>query len=116
MQRIQKCLKPDGAFIGAMLGGETLYELRCSLQLAEIERRGGLAPRVSPFATPGDVTGLLNQAGFTLTTSTFPHGRFLSSLMCFEVDVDEIVVNYPSPVELMQDLQAMAENNAGRIR
>jgi NADH dehydrogenase [ubiquinone] 1 alpha subcomplex assembly factor 5 len=26
--------------------------------------------------------------------------------------MDEIVVHYPSPFELMQDLQTMAENNA----
>ena len=34
------CLKDDGAFIGAMFGGETLYQLRVALQLAEIEREG----------------------------------------------------------------------------
>lgn len=31
-------LKPDGAFIGAMLGGSTLTELRSCLLLAEQER------------------------------------------------------------------------------
>ena len=34
------CLKDDGAFIGAIFGGETLYELRGALQLAETEREG----------------------------------------------------------------------------
>jgi hypothetical protein len=33
-------LKPDAPFVASMFGGETLYELRCSLQLAEEERKG----------------------------------------------------------------------------
>jgi NADH dehydrogenase [ubiquinone] 1 alpha subcomplex assembly factor 5 len=44
-----RILKPDGVFIGSMFGGETLYELRVSLQLAETEREGGIAPHISPF-------------------------------------------------------------------
>ena len=35
-----RCLKPDCAFIGAMFAGDTLFELRVSLQLAELERKG----------------------------------------------------------------------------
>lgn len=49
-REVRRVLKPDGAFIAAMAGGETLFELRCSFQLAEQERRGGLSPHVSPFA------------------------------------------------------------------
>ncbi|KAJ3406793.1 hypothetical protein HDV05_005828, partial [Chytridiales sp. JEL 0842] len=94
--QIQKSLKPDCPFIGAMLGGETLYELRTSLQLAEIERNGGVSPHVSPMADSRDLGSLLSRAGFSLTT----------------VDVDEIVVNYPSMYELIQDLRAMGESNA----
>lgn len=44
-----RCLKPDGVFVGAMYGGETLFELRSALQLAEVERQGGIAPHISPF-------------------------------------------------------------------
>lgn len=46
---IMRCLKPDGVFVGAMYGGETLFELRSALQLAEVERQGGIAPHISPF-------------------------------------------------------------------
>lgn len=46
---ILKSLKPDGVFIASLFGGETLFELRSALQLAEIERKGGLAPHISPF-------------------------------------------------------------------
>ena len=38
--QVLRVLKPDGVFLGAMFCGDTLYELRCSLQLAELERNG----------------------------------------------------------------------------
>lgn len=47
--QIKNSLKPDGVFIGAMFGGDTLFELRTSLQLAELERQNGISPRVSPM-------------------------------------------------------------------
>ncbi|KAL2116410.1 hypothetical protein VTJ04DRAFT_8578 [Mycothermus thermophilus] len=93
---INRVLKPDSPFIGAMLGGDTLFELRTSLQLAEQERRGGISPHVSPLADVRDVGGLLGRAGFQMLT----------------VDVEDIVVDYPDSFALMQDLQAMGEGNA----
>ena len=42
-------LKPDGFFLGSVLGGDTLFELRTACQQAEEERRGGIAPRMSPL-------------------------------------------------------------------
>lgn len=96
LSQINNILKPDSPFIGAMLGGDTLFELRTSLQLAEQDRRGGISPRVSPLADVRDVGGLLQKAGFKMLT----------------VDVDDIVVDYPDTFALMQDLQAMGESNA----
>lgn len=49
LTQICEILEPDGVFIGAMLGGETLFELRTALQLAELEREGGISIRVSPM-------------------------------------------------------------------
>ncbi|KAI9482829.1 MAG: S-adenosyl-L-methionine-dependent methyltransferase [Benjaminiella poitrasii] len=98
--QIKRALKPDGVFIGAMMGGDTLFELRTSLQLAETERENGVSPRVSPMAESSDMSRLLSRAGFSLTT----------------VDVDEIQVSYPSAFELMQDLRAMGESNAALTR
>ncbi|KAJ7398664.1 NADH dehydrogenase [ubiquinone] 1 alpha subcomplex assembly factor 5 isoform X1 [Pitangus sulphuratus] len=86
---IHQVLKPDGVFIGAMFGGDTLYELRCSLQLAELEREGGFSPHVSPFTAVADLGHLLSRAGFNTLT----------------VDTDEIQVNYPGLFEVMEDLQ-----------
>ncbi|KAI1095345.1 S-adenosyl-L-methionine-dependent methyltransferase [Rostrohypoxylon terebratum] len=96
LAQINNILKPDCAFMGAMLGGDTLFELRTSLQLAETERRGGISPRVSPLADVRDVGGLLQRAGFKMLT----------------VDVEDIVVDYPNTFALMEDLRAMGEGNA----
>lgn len=95
LAQIQRVLKPDGVFIGAMVGGETLYELRCSLQLAETEREGGFSPHVSPYTSVTDLGNLLGRAGFTMLT----------------VDIDEVQINYPGIMEVMTDLQGMGESN-----
>lgn len=94
--QIKEALRPDGLFFGAMFGGETLFELRTSLQLAEVEREGGISPHISPMTDTRDVSNLLGRAGFTLLT----------------VDIDEIQAGYPSMWELMDDLKDMGEGNA----
>ncbi|KAH0621860.1 hypothetical protein JD844_023546 [Phrynosoma platyrhinos] len=68
LHEVHRVLKPDGVFIGSMFGGDTLYELRCSLQLAELEREGGFAPHVSPFTAVSDLGHLLGRAGFNTLT------------------------------------------------
>ncbi|CEL59468.1 hypothetical protein RSOLAG1IB_03401 [Rhizoctonia solani AG-1 IB] len=94
--QIRESLKPDGVFLGAMFGGDTLFELRTSLQLAQTEREGGISPRVSPMTDTRDVSNLMGRAGFTLLT----------------VDTDDVKVSYPSIWELMEDLRDMGESNA----
>lgn len=100
LTQINRCLKPDSPFIGAMSGGDSLYELRGSLQLAEQDRLGGIGTHVSPLADVRDVGNLLSRAGFKLLT----------------VDVDDIIVDYPSVMHLMRDLQMMGESNAALRR
>ncbi|TVY35022.1 Arginine-hydroxylase, mitochondrial [Lachnellula subtilissima] len=96
LAQINHVLKPDSPFIAAMFGGDTLYELRTSLQLSDQERRGGVATHVSPLADVRDMGGLLQKAGFKMLT----------------VDVDDIIVDFPDTFSLMRDLQAMGESNA----
>ncbi|KAG7108680.1 Arginine-hydroxylase NDUFAF5 like protein [Verticillium longisporum] len=96
LTQINNVLKPDAPFMCAMLGGDSLYELRTSLQLADQDRRGGISPHVSPLADVKDMGGLLQRTGFKLLT----------------VDVEDIIVDYPDTFALMQDLQAMGESNA----
>lgn len=97
LKNINRALKPDGLFMGTIFGGDTLYELRTSLQLAELERRGGMSPRVSPLVHLNDIGGLLNKAGFSMLT----------------IDTEDIVVGgFPDLVALCADLQAMGEQNS----
>ena len=93
--QIRRALRPDGLFIGALFGGETLTELRQSLRDAEIECEGGLSPRVSPFADMRDTGSLLQRAGFALPV----------------VDTDRITVRYANALKLMADLRGMGETN-----
>jgi NADH dehydrogenase [ubiquinone] 1 alpha subcomplex assembly factor 5 len=97
LSNINRVLKPDGLFMGTLFGGDTLYELRTSLQLAELERKGGMSPRVSPLVHLNDIGSLLTRAGFNLLT----------------IDQEEIIIGgYPDIVSLCEDLQAMGEQNA----
>jgi SAM-dependent methyltransferase len=98
--QLRRALKPDGLFLGAMLGGETLFELRRCLMEAEMELRGGLSPRVSPFAEMRDAGALLQRAGFALPV----------------VDGDEITVTYENAFRLMAELRGMGETNSGLAR
>ncbi len=66
LTQIRRALKPDGLFLGTLLGGATLTELRDSFAAAESESLGGISPRVSPFADVRDLGGLLQRAGFAL--------------------------------------------------
>ncbi len=94
--QIRQALKPDGLFLAALLGGETLHELRTALMAAEIEVEGGAGPRVSPFADLRDAGALLQRAGFALPIA----------------DLDTIDVTYPDPLALMRELRGMGETNA----
>jgi NADH dehydrogenase [ubiquinone] 1 alpha subcomplex assembly factor 5 len=100
LAQIRATLEPNGVFLGAMLGGETLHEMRVSLQLAEEAILGGVGAHVSPMIESRDAANLLSQTGFTMTT----------------VDVDTILVPYPDMMTLMRHLQGMAEGNALRRR
>jgi SAM-dependent methyltransferase len=94
--QIRRVLRPDGLFIGALLGGRTLMELRGALIEAEAEISGGAGPRVSPFADAFDGAALLQRAGFALPVA----------------DIDRLTVRYDTPFKLLADLRAMGETNA----
>jgi SAM-dependent methyltransferase len=98
--QIGRILKPDGLFLGAMLGGATLWQLRQSLGAAESEIEGGLSPRVSPFADLRDAAGLLQRAGLALPVA----------------DSETVEVEYDDPLSLMRELGAMGEANLVRER
>ena len=102
LAQIRRALRPDGLFLGTLLGAGTLKELRAALTQAELEVRGGAQARVSPFADGFDGAALLQRAGLALPVS----------------DVDRLTVRYPDLYALIRDLRAMGETNAlaGAIR
>lgn len=93
--QIRRALKPDGLFLAAMLGGETLMELRESLFAAEDELEGGASPRVAPFTEVRATGALLQRAGFALPVA----------------DVDRITVRYATLFALLHDLRRMGATN-----
>jgi SAM-dependent methyltransferase len=95
LTQIRRALRPDGLLLAALIGGDTLTELRQSFAAAEAECEGGVSPRVAPFADLRDVGALLQRAGFALPVT----------------DVDRIVVRYDSAFALMQDLRRMGATN-----
>jgi SAM-dependent methyltransferase len=94
--QIRRALRPDGLFIAALLGGDSLSELRASFAAAEAEREGGVSPRVAPFADLRDLGALLQRAGLALPVA----------------DADRVTVRYGHPLKLMADLRAMGWTNA----
>ena len=98
--QIRRCLKPDGLFLAAMLGGDTLAELRQALMEAELAESGGAGPRVSPFADLRDAGSLLQRTGFALPV----------------VDGERVTATYADVLGLMCDLRGMGEANAIRTR
>jgi SAM-dependent methyltransferase len=93
--QVRRALRPDGLFLAALAGGDTLIELRQAFAAAEAAVDGGLSPRVAPFAGLSDLGALLQRAGFALPVT----------------DVDRVTVTYASPFALLADLRRMGATN-----
>jgi SAM-dependent methyltransferase len=94
--QIRRALKPDGLFVAALIGGETLNELRQSFAAAESDIEGGASPRVVPFVDVRALGDLLARAGFALPVT----------------DSDRYTLRYASVFDLMHDLRRMGATNA----
>jgi SAM-dependent methyltransferase len=94
--QIRRALAPDGLFMGCLIGGQSLQELRLAFAEAEESLTGGVSPRVAPFADLRDMGGLLQRAGLALPVT----------------DSDTITVRYSSIFGLLRDLRAMGATNA----
>lgn len=93
---IRRSLKADGVFIGAVIGDQSLRELRQALMQAEEEIYGGISPRVAPFSDVRDLGAALLKAGFTLPVT----------------DRDVLKVRYDDAYALMSDIRQMGGANA----
>lgn len=96
--QIQRVLKPNGLFLAVVFGGQTLKELRAAFEQAEMQLRGGLSPRISPFIDVQTGGGLLQRASFSLPV----------------VDSEILTVEYTHPLKLMRELRGMGEANSLR--
>lgn len=96
LRDVRRVLRPDGVFLAACLGGDTLAELRSAFVVAETERCGGVSAHVSPMLGVPDAGNLLAAAGFGIPT----------------VDADSFAIGYPSPAALLEHLQGMGESGA----
>ncbi|MFQ5563201.1 MAG: methyltransferase domain-containing protein [Parvularculaceae bacterium] len=95
LAQARRALKPDGLFLAALFGEETLKELRTAFYAAETELTGGVSPRAAPFASVRDLGSALQRAGFALPVA----------------DVDRVSVRYEDPARLIEDLRGMGETN-----
>ena len=93
--QVRRALKPDGLLLAALIGGDSLSELRTAFAEAESEIEGGVSPRVSPFADLRDLGTLMQRAGFALPV----------------VDSDRLTVRYANVFALMRDLRRMGATN-----
>lgn len=93
--QIRRALKPDGLLLAALVGGESLTELRQAFAEAESEVEGGLSPRVAPFIDLRELGALMQRAGFALPV----------------IDSERLTVRYDSAFALMHDLRAMGATN-----
>ena len=93
--QIRRALKPDGLLLAALVGGESLSELRDAIATAEVEIEGGVSPHVAPFADVRELGTLLQRAGFALPV----------------IDSERLVVRYDSVFALVRDLRQMGATN-----
>ncbi|MBI3759571.1 MAG: methyltransferase domain-containing protein, partial [Deltaproteobacteria bacterium] len=93
--QIRRSLKPDGLFLAALFGGETLHELREAFAAGEMAVLGGVSPRVAPFAEVRALGTLLQRAGFALPVA----------------DSERTTVQYREFKTLVSDLRALGETN-----
>ena len=95
LMQCRSMLKPDGFFIAAFPGDETLADFRACLLEAESET-GGAAQRIIPMIDVRSAGALLQRAGFAMPVAEAEH----------------LTVTYSDPLAMLAELHAMGEGNA----
>lgn len=93
--QIRRALKPDGLFLCALTGGETLHELRDCLTRAEMALHNGGAARIHPMIDLPTLAGLMQRAGFALPVT----------------DTEIKTIFYKKMNSLLKDIKASGEGN-----
>ena len=91
---VRGSMRPDGLFLGAMSGGETLPQLRGAMRAADLVTSEA-SPHVHPRIEASALAPLLANAGFRNPV----------------VDVDRVLVAYRSFESLVGDLRRMGASN-----
>lgn len=97
LTQIRRALRPDGLFLGAFVGGQSLAQARAAFREAESERP---AARFHPMIDVRSAGDLLMRAGFALPVA----------------DGETLNVRYPDLFGLIADLRGMAAGNVLRGR
>ena len=100
LAKTRNLLTPDGLFLAAFFGGETLSVLRHVMYAAEDKLYGRVSPRVSSMITLDLATSLLSSSGFTMPVA----------------DRDMVNVSYTDLGRLYGDLRLMGETNVVAAR
>lgn len=93
--QIRRALEADGLFLGALLGGSTLHEVRQVFLQAEAELTSGASLRVAPFPDVRELGALLQRAGFALPV----------------VDSDKLTVRYSDFLTMLRELRLLGWAN-----
>ncbi len=94
--KLKNCLAEKGLMMATLFGGQTLKELRDTVEAVETSLRGGVGPRVHPFAEVKELGMLLQRVGYYLPVA----------------DTELLTVQYGSAFDLIRDLHLMGESNA----
>ena len=97
---IRRVLRPDGLFLGAMVGAGSLPLLRRAMMAAEEAEEAPASAHIHPQIDVRAAGDLLTRAGFALPV----------------VDVEPVTVRYASLPQLVSDLRGMAASNLLRSR
>lgn len=95
MARLRARLRPDGLLLVALIGGESLSELREAFLAADMAISGGASARVAPMVQVRDGGALLQRAGFALPVA----------------DVETHRVRYANAFALMSELKTLGAAN-----
>ncbi len=96
----RRLLRPDGLFLSAFPGGESLRELRAAWAHADVAERGVPELRVASFLDVRLAGSLLQLAGFAMPVA----------------DVERLRLRYGDALSLMQELKALGWSNMLRER
>ncbi|GAX75078.1 hypothetical protein CEUSTIGMA_g2522.t1 [Chlamydomonas eustigma] len=111
-------LKPDGLLLAALLGGDTLQELRISCSVAQMEVLGGVSSVVSPLAQHRSVAETEALGGVLSVVSPLAQVRDAGNLLTRAgmamptVDLDSFKLFYACPTDVIKHLRVMGESNA----